>query len=69
MRRIEILAYPDIQLLDVSGPLQVFASANDFRMQAGEPAPYEVTVVAASSQIRTSAGLVLEAAALPVPSR
>ncbi|UVK52615.1 GlxA family transcriptional regulator [Mesorhizobium sp. AR02] len=65
MRRIEILAYPDIQLLDVSGPLQVFASANDFRTQAGEPAPYEVAVVAASPQIRTSAGLVLEAAALP----
>ncbi|QKD03635.1 GlxA family transcriptional regulator [Mesorhizobium loti] len=66
MRRIEILAYPDIQLLDVSGPLQVFASANDFRMQAGEPAPYAVTVVAASPRIRTSAGLVLETAALPV---
>ena len=65
MRRIEILAYPDIQLLDVSGPLQVFASANDFRTQAGEPAPYEVAVVAASPRIRTSAGLVLEAAALP----
>jgi len=66
MRRIEILAYPDIQLLDVSGPLQVFASANDFRMQAGQPAPYDVAVVAASPRIRTSAGLVLEAAALPV---
>ncbi|GLQ76801.1 AraC family transcriptional regulator [Mesorhizobium huakuii] len=66
MRRIEILAYPDIQLLDVSGPLQVFSSANDFRMQAGEPAPYDVAVVAASPRIRTSAGLVLEAAALPV---
>lgn len=66
MRHIEILAYPDIQLLDVSGPLQVFASANDFRTQAGDPAPYEVAVVAASPQIRTSAGLVLEAAALPV---
>ncbi|BCG80245.1 GlxA family transcriptional regulator [Mesorhizobium sp. 113-3-3] len=65
MRHIEILAYPDIQLLDVSGPLQVFASANDFRTQAGEPAPYEVTVVAASPRIRTSAGLVLETAALP----
>ena len=65
MRRIEILAYPDIQLLDISGPLQVFASANDFRTQAGEPAPYEVAVVAASPRIRTSAGLVLEAAALP----
>ncbi|QND64328.1 GlxA family transcriptional regulator [Mesorhizobium loti] len=66
MRHIEILAYPDIQLLDVSGPLQVFASANDFRTQAGEPAPYEVAVVAASPRIRTSAGLVLEAAALPM---
>ena len=65
MRRIEVLAYPDVQLLDVSGPLQVFASANDFRMQAGEPAPYAVTVVAASPRIRTSAGLVLETAALP----
>ncbi|TGR12813.1 AraC family transcriptional regulator, partial [Mesorhizobium sp. M8A.F.Ca.ET.202.01.1.1] len=38
MRRIEVLAYPDVQLLDVSGPLQVFASANDFTTQAGEPA-------------------------------
>ena len=65
MRRIEILAYPDVQLLDISGPLQVFASANDFRAQAGEPAPYELTVVAASPRIRTSAGLVLETAALP----
>src|SRR5262245_26016990 len=65
MRRIELLAYPDVQLLDVSGPLQVFASANDFLMQAGKPSPYEVLVVAASPRIRTSAGLVLEAAALP----
>lgn len=65
MRRIEILAYPDIQLLDVSGPLQVFASANDFMLQAGEPAAYEVAVVAASPRIRTSAGLVLETTALP----
>ncbi|WP_192251007.1 GlxA family transcriptional regulator [Mesorhizobium silamurunense] len=65
MRRIEILAYPDVQLLDVSGPLQVFASANDFRTQASEPPVYEVLVVAASPRIRTSSGLVLEAAALP----
>ncbi|TIW80814.1 MAG: AraC family transcriptional regulator, partial [Mesorhizobium sp.] len=62
MRRIEILAYPDIQLLDVSGPLQVFASANDFRTQAGEAPAYDVVVVAASPRIRTSSGLVVEAA-------
>ncbi|SFN69012.1 Transcriptional regulator GlxA family, contains an amidase domain and an AraC-type DNA-binding HTH domain [Mesorhizobium sp. NFR06] len=65
MRRIEILAYPDVQLLDVSGPLQVFASANDFRTQAGEPAVYELVVVAGSPRIKTSAGLVLETTALP----
>ncbi|TIT72340.1 MAG: AraC family transcriptional regulator, partial [Mesorhizobium sp.] len=53
MRRIEVLAYPDVQLLDVSGPLQVFASANDFRTQAGETAAYEVVVVAASPRIGT----------------
>ena len=28
-RRIEILAFQDVQLLDVAGPLQVFASTND----------------------------------------
>ncbi|WFP76543.1 GlxA family transcriptional regulator [Mesorhizobium sp. WSM4906] len=67
MRRIEVLAYPDVQLLDVSGPLQVFASANDFMLQAGEPAAYEVVVVAASPRVRTSAGLVLETAALSPP--
>lgn len=65
MRRIEVLAYPDVQLLDVSGPLQVFASANDFKTQAGEPAAYQAVVVAASPRIRTSAGLALETVALP----
>ncbi|TGT02045.1 AraC family transcriptional regulator, partial [Mesorhizobium sp. M8A.F.Ca.ET.213.01.1.1] len=39
--------------------------ANDFKIQAGEPAAYEVMVVAASPRIRTSAGLVLEATLLP----
>ena len=34
-RRIEILAFPDVQLLDVAGPLQVFASANDLYRAAG----------------------------------
>jgi len=28
-RRIEILACPRVQLLDVTGPLQVFATANE----------------------------------------
>src|ERR1700742_410125 len=34
-RIVEGLAYPSVQLLDVTGPLQVFATANDQVMQAG----------------------------------
>ena len=29
LRRIELLAFPQVQMLDVTGPLQVFATAND----------------------------------------
>jgi transcriptional regulator GlxA family with amidase domain len=64
LRRIEVLAYPDVQLLDVSGPLQVFASANDQLMRAGGQAPYEPVVVAQTERVPTSSGLVLEAAPL-----
>src|SRR4030095_16743266 len=38
-RRIEILAFRDVQLLDVAGPLQVFATANDRTRSAGRPSP------------------------------
>jgi len=64
-RRIEILAFPDAQLLDVAGPLQVFASANDEARMAGRPAPYDPQVVAAADMVRTSSGLALAAAPLP----
>ena len=60
-RIIEILAFPAVQLLDVAGPLQVFASANE---RAGG-APYELRVVAMSgSMVTTSAGLGLSAGPL-----
>jgi len=65
MRRIEVLVYPDAQLLDVTGPLQVFASANDHLEMAGNPRPYEVLLVGRGSEIRTSSGVVLATAALP----
>lgn len=29
-RRVHVLAFDDVQLLDVAGPLQVFSTANDF---------------------------------------
>jgi transcriptional regulator GlxA family with amidase domain len=60
-RIIEVLAFPAVQLLDVAGPLQVFASANE---QAGG-APYEPRLVAmGGSLVMSSAGLGLAAGQL-----
>ena len=65
-RRIEILAYPSVQLLDVAGPLQVFATANDI---ASGPLPYEALVIAREPQgVTSSAGLTLATAALSGPA-
>jgi transcriptional regulator GlxA family with amidase domain len=66
-RRIEILAFPDVQLLDVAGPLQVFASANDLARAAAKPRPYELAVVAEQSLVTASAGLGLAAQKLSRP--
>ena len=45
-RIIHVLAFDNAQVLDVTGPLQVFASANDLARQRGEPLPYAVNVIA-----------------------
>jgi len=63
-RIVEILVFPDTQLLDVAGPLQVFVSANAWALQAGQPAPYEVRVVARTRTVMTNSGLALLAAPL-----
>ncbi|MBV9562035.1 MAG: DJ-1/PfpI family protein [Bradyrhizobium sp.] len=69
-RIIEMLAFPSVQLLDVTGPVQVFASANDVVTQAGGPAPYVVNVVAqAGGNVTASAGVTLAAAPLPSVDR
>ncbi|MGO8908489.1 MAG: GlxA family transcriptional regulator [Bradyrhizobium sp.] len=58
VRVIEVLAYPSVQLLDVTGPLQVFASANDLVAEAGGTSPYLLRVVAKGGQdVTASAGL------------
>jgi transcriptional regulator GlxA family with amidase domain len=65
--RIEILAFPDVQLLDVAGPLQVFASANDLACASGKLRPYEPVVVADRALVTASAGLGLATQILPAP--
>lgn len=39
-RRVEVLAFPSVQLLDVAGPLQVFSSANERAAEQGGPPLY-----------------------------
>ncbi|NYH26534.1 GlxA family transcriptional regulator [Paraburkholderia bryophila] len=66
LRSINILAFPDVQLLDVSGPLQVFASANELARGRGLAPCYEPRVIAAQAgTVVSSAGLGLVAHALP----
>jgi transcriptional regulator GlxA family with amidase domain len=65
-RTVEVLAYPAVQLLDVTGPLQVFASANDFMAKAGQARPYAIRLVAPSGlSVYASAGIALVADPLP----
>jgi transcriptional regulator GlxA family with amidase domain len=67
VRVIELLAFPLVQLLDVTGPIQVFASANDFVLQAGGRPPYDLRVVAqGGAQVTASAGLKLSTVPLPL---
>jgi len=65
-RVIEVLAYPSVQLLDVTGPLQVFATANEQIVEAGGVPPYVLRVVAKDrARVRASSGL--EIATQPLP--
>lgn len=66
VRVVEVLAFPAVQLLDVAGPVQVFASTNDLVVGAGGMAPYVLRVVGpGASGVVASAGLGLASAPLP----
>ncbi|MGX1305983.1 transcriptional regulator GlxA family with amidase domain [Amorphus suaedae] len=65
IRRIDVLAFDNCQLLDVAGPLQVFATANDLARIEGRARPYEPVTVGVDGPVVTSSGLSLGAAPLP----
>jgi transcriptional regulator GlxA family with amidase domain len=46
IRVIDVLIFPRVQVLDVTGPVQVFATANDFVAEAGGAPPYRLRLVA-----------------------
>src|SRR6185312_930393 len=60
MRHIIFVAFEQALLLDIAGPLQVFASARDLSLQDGLADPYRLSVVSPKGgEIQTSSGLAL----------
>lgn len=65
VRAIEVLTFPKVQLLDVTGPVQVFASANDLVANAGGAPPYRLKLVTPGDEgVMSSAGVALAAGPL-----
>lgn len=65
MRHIVVVAFDQALLLDIAGPLQVFATARDVAAARGLPDPYALTVVApGGGAVATSAGLAILATPL-----
>jgi transcriptional regulator GlxA family with amidase domain len=65
IRVIDVLTFPAVQLLDVTGPVQVFASANDIVAGTGGARPYLVRIVSQGGEsVTATAGVVLATAPL-----
>lgn len=63
-RRVAILVFPDFQLLDATGPATAFEIASRFA-----PDAYDLALVAPRpGAVRSSSGVEVTAAALPIPS-
>jgi transcriptional regulator GlxA family with amidase domain len=68
VRVIEMVAFDAVQLLDVTGPLQVFATANETVARAGGEHPYAIRIVARQApHVTASAGIVLATQPLSPP--
>ena len=57
-KRVVIVVYPGVTLLDAAGPAQAFATANQMLARADRPAAYEVALAApAGGEVRTDTGI------------
>lgn len=60
--QLVLLLYPGVMSLDITGPMQVFATANDERGRHGLPPHYQLVFAAeAAGLVRSTAGLQLHA--------
>lgn len=66
MPNIFIVVFPGFQLLDATGPAQVFATANDEAADAGHAHPYAVRMVSmAGGAVASSSGIAVHTEVLP----
>lgn len=65
MRSIDILGFEHAQLLDITGPFQVFASANEELRLLGQQPAYQLRLVAKAAEVITNSGLPLTSQPLP----
>jgi transcriptional regulator GlxA family with amidase domain len=64
-----VLAFPDVQMLDVAGPIQVFTAANERASSPRTRLPYETRVVAPEgARIQATSGLAFATEQLPDPT-
>ncbi|MGB9989378.1 GlxA family transcriptional regulator [Massilia sp. SM-13] len=60
--RVVVVAFAPVQMLDVSGPLDVFSMANVFAAEDGLPPPYELVLAAPQAGlVATTSGVALQA--------
>jgi transcriptional regulator GlxA family with amidase domain len=64
-RRVDLLAFQNFQLLDIAGPMQVFATANRVLEDAGRAPVYRLRIIARQGQTMAWAGLTLLSEPLP----
>ncbi len=63
---VALLAHPGFQLLDVTGPVSVFAGANHFLRRGGKKPFYAIEVVSpAGGPVTSDGGVALASSALP----
>ena len=56
MKRVALVIYDDVDLLDVGGPYEVFLTANRLAVRREEPAPFETRTVALAGRPVTAYG-------------
>ncbi|MEM7222303.1 MAG: helix-turn-helix domain-containing protein [Pseudomonadota bacterium] len=69
-KRVVIVVYPGVTLLDAAGPAQVFSSANSTLSLEGRPPAYELVLASPlGGEIATDTGIVLKSVTLESASR